>query len=104
MRSFPAGPTKQQVSLNGGSNSVWRRDGQELFYRSPEGNLMAVPIESVASSLRFGSPKILFPIPSDAYDVTVDGRRFLLYVPSRGLDSEPLTVLLNWQEKLNRQH
>lgn len=103
VQSFPATATRQQVSLNGGSDSVWRRDGKELFCRSPDGNLMAVPVQSVAGGLQFGTPKALFPIAGRDYDVSTDGRRFLVLTPVRGPETSPLTVVLNWQEKLNRQ-
>ena len=38
------GKGSTRVSTIGGSFSRWRRDGRELFYRSLEGNLMAVPV------------------------------------------------------------
>ncbi len=41
---FPEPVGKWQVSTNGGNFPVWRRDGRELFYRQPDGMLMAVPI------------------------------------------------------------
>ncbi len=104
VQSFPATATRQQVSLDGGSDSLWRRDGKELFYRSPDGNLMAVPVQSIAGGLQFGAPKALFPIAGSAYDVSPDGRRFLVLAPVRGPEASPLTVVLNWQSKLDRQH
>ena len=67
--AFPSPTTNQQVSFGGGENSVWRRDGKELYYRSAQGNLMAIPVESVAGKLRFGTATILFPMAATVYDV-----------------------------------
>src|SRR5205823_341864 len=94
VRSFPAGPNRQQVSVEGGSASAWRRDGKEIFFRSPDGNLMAVSVESGSTGLRFGKPQLLFPLPGQ-YDVSPDGRRFLLAVPQRGPEAALLNVVLN---------
>jgi Tol biopolymer transport system component len=40
VQTFPANGAKRQVSANGGDFSHWRKDGKELFYRSPSGKLM----------------------------------------------------------------
>jgi hypothetical protein len=41
---FPQPGAKWSVSPKGGSFPIWRRDGRELFYAAPDGQLMAVPI------------------------------------------------------------
>src|SRR5262249_32891106 len=46
VQSFPTGGGKRQLSIGGGQNPRWRRDGKELFYYSSDGKLMAIPIES----------------------------------------------------------
>jgi dipeptidyl aminopeptidase/acylaminoacyl peptidase len=99
VQSFPLSETKLQVSTGGGSYSAWRRDGKELFYRSPEGNLLAVSVRPSSGRLEFGPANVLLPIPrtlGPAYDVTADGQRILAFAPSR--ETEPaLTVVMNWQ-------
>jgi len=104
VQSFPLSETKLQVSTGGGSYSVWGRDGNELFYRSPEGNLLAVPVRRSVGKLDFGPAKVLFPIPRTldrpAYDVAANGQRFLTFTPSH--EAEPtLTVVLNWKANPN---
>jgi hypothetical protein len=37
-----------------------------------------------------------------AYDVTPDGKRFLLVVPATGTISAPATVVLNWEAGLKK--
>jgi hypothetical protein len=87
---------------------VWRRDGKELFYISPDGDLMAVPI-TLAPTVVVGSPQKLFRTPIDPgatltyfqFDVAADGQRFLMIVPSTDAP-EPVNVILNWQSLLER--
>ena len=101
--AFPSPTTNQQVSFGGGENSVWRRDGKELYYRSADGNLMAVPVEDVAGKLRFGTATSLFPMAATVYEVTPGDDRFLMLTRVRTTELSPLVVLLNWQQKLKPQ-
>jgi eukaryotic-like serine/threonine-protein kinase len=86
------------VSSGGGLYPHWRADGKQLFYRSPTGTIMAVDVTS-DKTFQAGVPRRLFdPGPLEArpdFDMTADGRRFLLSLPSGGRG--PLTVMLNWQ-------
>ena len=43
MKAFPGPGAKIQVSNDGGTDPVWRRDGRELFYRNGD-RMMAVTI------------------------------------------------------------
>jgi Tol biopolymer transport system component len=45
---FPSGERKWQVSRHGGWNPCWRADGRELFYLTPEGTLMGLPVRCEA--------------------------------------------------------
>lgn len=72
----------RQVSLNGGTEPVWSRDGRELFYR--QGDLMmAIPTETI-SGFSAGAPRVLFRgnyLRGDgttSYDIAPDGQRFLM--------------------------
>ena len=96
-----------QVSRDGGSQPRWRRDGKELFYISKDGAMMAVSVETSASSFTAATPHALFAAPlltindfSFFYDVTPDGKRFLLVSPSEKGRSRPVSVLTNWQSRL----
>jgi hypothetical protein len=81
----------------------WRNDGKELFYRTLDGNLMAVDIRS-GTSIESGIPKALFVAPLNAalqsstfdYAVTADGQKFLISSDVRGEVAEPMTAILNW--------
>lgn len=73
---------RQQVSTTGGSEPVWAHDGRELFYRS-DNAMMVVSVDS-RSTFSAGPPRVLFRgsyFAGDGltnYDVTPDGRRFLM--------------------------
>jgi dipeptidyl aminopeptidase/acylaminoacyl peptidase len=99
---FPEATGKWLVSTNGGAFPVWRRDGRELFYRAPDGTLMAVP---VPPGLDFapGAPIRLFK-PQAAvggvgvgtfYDVAPDGRFLMNVFVER--TSPPATIVMNWR-------
>jgi eukaryotic-like serine/threonine-protein kinase len=61
---FPVATTKWKVSTQGGAQSVWRRDGRELFYVAPDRTMMSVAVTGQGGALMFGRPTALFKIPS----------------------------------------
>ena len=100
VRPFPEGGRKSTVSRRGGEQPRWSRDGKELFY--VEGaTLVAVSVSSGAA-FSAGSVARLFEHPSltrsyyPQYDVSADGRRFILNEPV-GENPEPsIHVVQNW--------
>jgi hypothetical protein len=114
VQSFPAGAGKFQVSTGaGGTQPRWRRDGKEIFYIAADGKIMAVDVKT-APKFEAGAPKALFDprmaIGGPAYtyfryDVTADGKRFLVNSVAGAPESSastPITVVLNWQAALKR--
>jgi len=110
VRPFPVAKDQTRVSIGGGMQPEWRRDGEELFFISSDGQLMAVPLETTGPGLDAGTPRALFdveipepdaPFPTD-YAVTPDGQRFLV----NGIVDQPnrpaLTVMLRWIDHLRR--
>jgi Tol biopolymer transport system component/tRNA A-37 threonylcarbamoyl transferase component Bud32 len=97
---------KWQISATGGSEPHWRGDGRELFFLN--GNkLMAVEVNGDGESFQAGAPKELFetrlPEPRrNRYDVTADGKRFLLNLPVQERERTGFTVVLNWPALLKR--
>ena len=115
VRPFPnVDGGKWQVSTNGGTQPLWARNGQELFYESM-GALMRVPL-ATGSKFEAGTPRKLFDAPSlfrapglglgRMYDVSADGQRFLMIKDSSGADERPLSprmiLVQNWFEELKR--
>jgi hypothetical protein len=117
VRPFPGGEFQQRISIDGGEQPRWRADSEELFFVGADGKMMAVPVKAVAGAqLTFepGVPQPLFeahlaPSPSNAhfqYDVTADGKRFLLATAGTiggGPTSTPmLNVVVNWDAGLRK--
>jgi eukaryotic-like serine/threonine-protein kinase len=96
---------KWMVSNGGGTSSLWRRDGKELFYLSLDGRAMAVEVNTTGA-FRAAIPKPLFKVPTGVvyWDVSADGRRFVMAVPStmNTATQSKLTVVLNWQAALKK--
>jgi len=111
IRSIPevmGGPKdrgKWQISTDGGANARWRKDGKELFFTSPSGQIMSVDIASTPTAIQGGTPKALFATRSTSpiYDVTPDGQRFLVAEPVQNSEP-PFTVILNWESLLNKSN
>jgi hypothetical protein len=58
---FSEGGSKQKISLNGGAQAQWRRDGRELFYVSLENTFMSVKVHRDSPRV-FGPPERLLHI------------------------------------------
>jgi Tol biopolymer transport system component len=104
-RAGKVGGDKLLVSTAGGSFPLWRKDGKELYYLSPDGKLLATPIHAQGTSLEAGAPGALFQPrivgggvdygQGRNYDVSRDGH-FLINIV---LDAAapPITLLQNWR-------
>lgn len=95
-----------RVSSSGGSQPNWRRDGKELFYLSPLQKLIAVPIKT-GDRIQLGTAEELFRVDvtvgTSTYDVSADGRRFLVNARLSGAESTPITIVTNWTASLKKQ-
>ena len=104
LRPYPGPGTAIKVSTSGGSSPVWRRDGRELFYINQTNKTMAAEIQSTGSSVTIGAVKELFartPIMAE-YDVFPDGKRFLINRLIEPSETDPVTIVVNWMEKLRK--
>jgi Tol biopolymer transport system component len=106
---FPQGNGKWQVSTSGGSDPLWRQDGKELFYLSPENRLTAVAIQEKSGSLEIGNPQALFQVNPPAtvgvvpYDVAPDGKKFVVLTQPPQSSAEPITLVTNWMALLKKK-
>jgi eukaryotic-like serine/threonine-protein kinase len=99
---FPGPGARVQVSSGGGSQPRWRRDGQELFYLSPELKMMAAQLTATAGDSRVGSARMLFTISAlGGYDVAADGQKFIIAQDSEQT-STFLTIVTNWSAELGK--
>jgi Tol biopolymer transport system component len=107
---FPSMVSKWQISSGGGQEPRWRQDGKELFYLSPGGTLMSVPV-TAGVSFEAGAPAALFqthrrrPVSSQdlfSYAVSADGKRFLIATSVDEPSTAPLSVFLNWTSGMEK--
>ncbi|MFQ5740156.1 MAG: TolB family protein, partial [Acidobacteriota bacterium] len=59
LATFPDFAKIRQVSVGGGSQPLWRRDGRELFYLHPDGRLMSVEVK-LGPDPETSAPRALF--------------------------------------------
>jgi Tol biopolymer transport system component/predicted Ser/Thr protein kinase len=105
VQSYPDGAKRIPVSSGGGILPRWSRDGKELFYVTGD-SVVAVAIRPDGS---FGPPRRLFDRSSflfnyrfQSYDVSPDGKRFLMIQRDPGSVPRQLNVILNWSDELDR--
>jgi len=103
VRAFPGATPATLVSTNGGTEPVWSRDGTELFYRQGD-TLKSVPIRR-GEPPAYGAPVTVFegryehsPYGgrSANYDVSPDGKRFLMLRRKNVPTPTAIHVVLNW--------
>jgi Tol biopolymer transport system component len=110
VRAFPAPSAVILISSGGGREPRWRRDGRELFYLGPRGQVMAVEVTTSPAFRVIGAARRLFDAPiyggparTNSFDVTADGQRFLVNtLPGARTDPGSITVVTNWQSALKR--
>ena len=108
VRPFPeVSGGKWQVSVGGGFQPLWSHDGRELFYRAKAGQVMTVGIRRSAE-FRADPPKVAIAgpyrgdemSPARSYDVSPDGKRFLLIKKLSEDGISGLNVVLNWDAEV----
>ena len=108
VQSFPASGAKWQISVSGGSQPHWRRDGKELFYLGADRKVTAVDVNTEAPTFAHGTPRALFETrisketAGDQYVVTSDGQRFLVNTLAEEAAYTPISVVLNWTAGLKK--
>jgi serine/threonine-protein kinase len=103
-----------QVSTSGGTQPLWARNGQELFYVAPDGALMRVgvtrgPTWTAGAPTKVLEGRYVARVPGGNfprnYDIAPDGQRFLM-VKAVGTDatSAPLQIIVvqHFDEELKR--
>jgi hypothetical protein len=106
---FPSGENRRQVSVAGGTAPEWGADGAEIFYVSPEKQMMATSFKGG----EVGTPRVVFRIdnlvdPEDrgifpgSYPYAVANGRFLAAINAPDPDAPPISIILNWPALLKR--
>jgi serine/threonine-protein kinase len=106
VRPFLADGPAQRVSLQGGTEPLWSRDGRELFYLSASDSLMTIEV-TPGPQMRLGRRRALFSTAEyhehlfhRNYDVALDGQRFIMLRDAEGEDN--LVVVFNWAQELKQ--
>jgi Tol biopolymer transport system component len=114
MTDGSVGSDATRVSTGGGVQPLWSRDGKEIFFvNAAQGylsaQLMAVPIKPSTTAFEFGQAKALFKIrmlPTQSvirdYDISPDGKQFLIGTALGDGRATPATIVLNWTAGLGR--
>jgi serine/threonine-protein kinase len=108
VQPYPGPGERVLISQGGGREPVWSRAGNEIFYRSTDGRRMFGVDVRTAPGLVVGRPRLLFQGHFlegqfwSNYDVTSDGRRFLM-LESASPPEPRLNVVLHWIDALIRK-
>jgi Tol biopolymer transport system component len=108
VRPFDGKTGATTVSLRGGFDPRWRRDGLELFFIAADGFLNAVDVHG-GYPLSVGTRRQLFqtgvqspgPPYATSFDVTADGQQFLINTPLQPSGAGPITVTLDWTTRIH---
>ena len=112
VRPFPAFDRgRWQVSTGGGSRPAWSRDGREIFFLDPTWRLMGATVATRGEALVLGESRVVVektyaPAYSGrTYDVSPDGRRFLMIKaggPPPSDTSGRIVLVQGWLDELRR--
>ena len=103
VQPFPGSGPRVQISNAGGTQSRWRADGKEMYYIGAQKRLMAVSVQVAANALQAGRPVELFQTRMSSaryamfqYDVSHDGKRFVVNSLPREDAAAPMILLTDW--------
>jgi serine/threonine-protein kinase len=105
VQPFPGPGPQVQVSVAGGSEPVWGRDGKRLFYRDGQkfiaASYSASPTFTVTARAKLFDDVYAFAqSPHANYDVSPDGMKFLVV---RNAEASRLVVVHNWMAEVRVQ-
>ena len=109
VRPFPdvGSGAQRLISVGGGTEPIWGRDGRELFYRNGEA-VMGVRVNAAATFER-DAPRLLFSRPyylglGRTWDISQDGERFLMVKSAAATEEATangqIVIVQNWVEEL----
>jgi serine/threonine-protein kinase len=104
---------KWQISESGGMYPLWSKNGRELFYQTPDHQVMVVDYRVDNDSFIGGKPRlwseqrIYFPGGFSNLDLAPDGKRFAVLAPTENAGSAKgsvhVTFLENFFDELRRR-
>jgi Tol biopolymer transport system component len=103
MSPYPVdrGPSRQQISTEGGGGVMWAPDGRSIYYRW-SGKIRKVRVDPSTGDV--SNPELLNRIaPFLGWDMSRDGR-FLFTRVSPDAERHALKVVLNWASTLDKKN
>jgi hypothetical protein len=105
--AFPGGGAKWQVSTDGGTVPRWRKDSKEIYFLDSSDHIVAVDVDGSGSAVRLGVPHALFQAIGiqreyGPYDVSADGKKFLINSGNITEGSDPFTLVQNWPAEVKK--
>jgi Tol biopolymer transport system component len=111
VRPFPGPGGKWLISTGGGNYPTWSRTKRELFYSTPNGQIMVAPYAAESDSFRAEKPQIWskrrFVVrgrQNRMFDLHPDGTRFALAPVEQtgGAKQDKVVFLFNFFDELRR--
>ncbi|MDO8679764.1 MAG: protein kinase [Acidobacteriota bacterium] len=110
VRPFPGPGGKWQISTGGGSYPTWSQTKRELFYGTPNGQIMVAPYAVEGDSFRAEKPRLwsegrhVVRGLTRMFDLHPDGERVALAPAAQtsGVKQDHVTFLFNFFDELRR--
>jgi eukaryotic-like serine/threonine-protein kinase len=111
VRPFPEVDSgRWQVSTVGGTKPLWARNSREIFFVASDGGFMSVPVQAGAT-FTFGNatrlfdttPYLVTSFQGRSFDVSPDGRRFLMLKNIEQPIAAQINVIVNWFTELKQK-
>jgi hypothetical protein len=106
VRPYPAADARWQISVDGGANPLWRRDGREIFFLSPDNRVMSAGVRDHTATFDAAAPTALFRVQTIRrdvggvlagdryYAVSERGDRFLINQVTSDVRASTITIML----------
>jgi serine/threonine-protein kinase len=113
VRPYPGPGPRHVVPTNRGTQPAWTQNGRELVYTEPSGGTLRMMAVDVTTGTTFTArqPRLLFEgpylsgTPVRGYDVSPDGKRFLMPRRDDTAPEPPITQIIlvqHWLEDVKR--
>ena len=106
VQALSDGHGRRQVSREGGLFPRWDGSGTQLYFISgpSRDHVMAASLRLAGDTLEPATPQLLFVAHDEvtSYDVTRDGKKFLLIAPDRVAERGTLSAVMNWTGLLRK--
>ncbi len=104
---YPSLEGKVQCSTNGAAWVKWVNHGAQIDFLQPtDGKLYSVDFSAKNGAVEIGEPHVLFggrtEFEISSFDISADGKKALVAVPTRAYGNENLTMVSNWTALLHK--